>query len=150
MIDSFSYLRNKSKLPFKLVIIGDGILSEKLKNYSIKKEVSDHIIWIKQTNYVLEHMKNWDIFCLTSEYEGFGLVLLEAISSNLPIVAMKTSSIEDIIGPCGLVVEHGNIVEFSSAILNVFEDQARFVNKQYIKKFSIERNTDLHFKIYSN
>ena len=150
LIESFALLKKKSKLPLKLVIIGDGILSEKLKRYSIYKKVEKYIIWINKTNYVLEHMNNWDLFCLTSEYEGFGLVLLEAISSGLPIVAMQTSSIKNIIGPCGIVVEHGKIEDFASSILNVLKDPGKFINKEYIKNFSIEKNTNLHFQIYFN
>ena len=150
LIESFAYLKNRSQLPLKLVIIGDGVLSKTLKRYAIDKKISNHIIWISKTNYVLDHMNKWDLFCLTSEYEGFGLVLLEAISSGLPIVAMQTSSIKDIIGPCGIVVEHGNIKKFTNAILKVLNDPSMFIRKEYIRNFSIEKNIDSHFKIYFN
>jgi glycosyltransferase involved in cell wall biosynthesis len=39
-----------------------------------------------------------DVFCLTSKYEGFGLVLLEAMQSELPIIAANNSAISEVLG----------------------------------------------------
>jgi len=148
LIESFQYFKKEFNLKVKLVIIGSGHLSKSLKNYSLKKGIEDSIIWIDQTNYVLDHMRNWDLFCLTSEYEGFGLVLLEALSVGLPILAMKTSSIKEIIGPCGLVVDYGNTIEFAKAIKEILDKPKKFINKNYIKNFSLKKNMISHFKIY--
>jgi glycosyltransferase involved in cell wall biosynthesis len=43
-------------------------------------------------------LKNIDVFVLTSKYEGFGLVLLEAMKAKIPILASNTSAIPEVLG----------------------------------------------------
>lgn len=58
---------------------------------------------------VAKHMQNSDVFIFPSFFEGFGLVLLEAMAAGLPIVASKATAAPDLIDTqSGFVFEQGN------------------------------------------
>ena len=62
-----------------------------------KKNIYGKIRWISFSDNVREIMSFCDVFCLTSDYEGLGLVLLEAMSVRTPIVATNSSAIPEVI-----------------------------------------------------
>jgi len=56
-------------------------------------------------------MKAMDIFALTSEYEGFGLVLIEAMAAGRPVIASHVSAIPEIVddGVSGILCRYGDV-----------------------------------------
>lgn len=77
-------LLNDSK--YKLIIIGEGHLEEKLKNKAKELNLEDNIIFTGSVNNVEEYMQAMDIFLLPSLYEGLGIVNIEAQVSGLPTI----------------------------------------------------------------
>lgn len=149
LIDAFSKLKKKLKYKnLKLIIIGDGELKNSLYKLSIKKRIAESIIWINYSEKVIEHMKLWDCFCLTSEYEGLGLVLLEAIYSKVPIVAMDSSSIAHTVGACGEIVPFGNTDIFADKVFKALKNKEIYIHPEQLKKFNLEINTRLHNELY--
>jgi glycosyltransferase involved in cell wall biosynthesis len=67
-----------------------------------------------------------DLYVSASLYEGFGLPLLEAMACGTPVVALKTPSLEEVIGDAGYMVEENSPEEFAEAVYNILSD----VNKQ--------------------
>ena len=82
----------------KLLIVGGGSLKENLEEMAKKLEIKDNIIWFGRTDDVISVMKQMDIFVLASNYEGFGLVLLEAIQAGIPVIAANNSAIPEVLG----------------------------------------------------
>lgn len=89
---------------------------------SIKNDLSDEAI--------SEELVKADIFILPSLFlptgtEGFGIVLLEAMMYNVPIIASNTGGIPEVLdnGNCGILVEPGNIEDLTSAILRLCHDR---------------------------
>ena len=62
----------------------------------------------------------------------------------------KTSSIKEIIGPCGEIVKFGDIDSFSRKISRVIKNKKIYINKEYINKYSFKKNIIKHNDIYSN
>lgn len=89
-------LLNNPKL--KLSIVGEGKLEKKLKEFANYLGISDSIEWVGKTHSVDMEFKRMDIFVLPSIYEGFGLVLLEAMLHKVPIIASNTSAIPEVLG----------------------------------------------------
>ena len=81
-----------------LVIIGDGPQKAELSEFAKNLQVEDKIVWLGRRDRIRSHIRLFDVFALTSLYEGFGLVLLEAIQSNVPIVASNNSAIPEVLG----------------------------------------------------
>lgn len=90
----------------KLVIVGVGELEKELKNLSKELGLDDKVVWAGKRFDVPSVMKCFDVFALTSIYEGFGLVLLEAMASGVPVIASRVSAIPEVLaqGQSGMLV----------------------------------------------
>jgi glycosyltransferase involved in cell wall biosynthesis len=82
----------------KLLVVGAGSLRQHLELRALELEIGDYVIWVGRTAEVLEILQLLDVFVLTSLYEGFGLVLLEAMGAGLPVVASNISAIPEVLG----------------------------------------------------
>jgi glycosyltransferase involved in cell wall biosynthesis len=81
----------------KLVIVGSGPLNEELRRSADELGISGRIVWAGFRDDIVTVMSAFDIFALTSIYEGFGLVLLEAMASRLPVVATRAGAVAEVV-----------------------------------------------------
>lgn len=81
------YLVNKRIPNIKLLIIGKGILKEKLIKLMNDLNLKDKIVFLGFQTKPEMLIKKADIFVLSSLYEGFGNVIIEAMACGLPVVS---------------------------------------------------------------
>lgn len=125
----------KSYPDWRLEIVGDGEDAAKLKALAIELNISDHVIFFGHTNNVQERYLDASGFILSSRYEGFCLVMIEAMAHGLPCISFDCESgpnevIED--GLNGYLVEDQNSKELEDKI------------KQYIVLTEIEKQKMSH------
>jgi glycosyltransferase involved in cell wall biosynthesis len=103
------------------LIVGDGELRSKLMFYCEKLELQDFVKFLGRKNNVIHYFELFDVFVLTSKFEGFGLVLLEAMATKLPIIATDTSAIPEVIGNGGpgILVNIGDYNEIANNIIRL-------------------------------
>jgi len=65
-----------------------------------------------------------------SLYEGFGLPVLEAMMAGCPVITSKTSSLPEVVGNAGLLVDPGNAGEIATTILRLLQDDALRISLQ--------------------
>jgi len=82
----------------KLLLVGDGPLKHELVDLAKKLNIDHQIIWVNQSYEIMTLFSLMHVFVLASNYEGFGLVLLESMQNNVPIIASNNSSIPEILG----------------------------------------------------
>ncbi|MBI4727355.1 glycosyltransferase family 4 protein [candidate division TA06 bacterium] len=74
-----------------------------------------------------EHMPHYyaaaDVFVFPSLYEGFGLPVLEAMACGCPVIASNNSSIPEVVGEAGIMIDPLNEVLWKEMILSVLSDQ---------------------------
>jgi glycosyltransferase involved in cell wall biosynthesis len=92
-----SMLKNEN-LSFRLTVLGEGHLEGELKNLAASLEISDSILWLGKVDNVSDFLMKSDLFILSSIYEGFGMVILEAIDAGVPIICSNISTFEEILG----------------------------------------------------
>ena len=90
-------LAHASGTDIRLIQLGSGSLTKALKAQSKKLGIENKIFWGGTREDINTYIKYADVFTLTSAYEGFGLVILEAMYNSLPIVASKFGDIEDVL-----------------------------------------------------
>lgn len=81
-----------------LTIVGDGELKFELQAMSKQLKIEDRITWVGRVDEVDSFFQSHDVFVLPSKYEGFGLVLLECMVNDRPIIAANNSAIPEVIG----------------------------------------------------
>ena len=81
-----------------LYVVGEGYLQKDLIELSKSLGVDGKVHWLGKTEYIKEFLSKIDLFILPSKYEGFGLVLLEAMVAKKPIVAANNSAIPEVLG----------------------------------------------------
>lgn len=109
---------------FKLILIGRGPLSNKVKNYIKELNLSDVVTIIPSASrsQVADLMREASIFLLTSDYETFGVVLIESLACGTPVVAPNVGGIPDIVvnGQNGFLCEP-NEDSFLKGLLSVVD-----------------------------
>ena len=88
----------KSVPSTELYVVGEGYLQKELIELSKSLGVNGKVHWLGKTEYINEFLSKIDLFVLSSKYEGFGLVLLEAMAVKKPIIAADNSAIPEILG----------------------------------------------------
>lgn len=84
LLEAFARLRTAHKL----VIVGDGELRESLEAKAEALGVSERVLFVGKRSNPYPWMAGADLFVLTSEYEGLGIVLTEALACGTPIVSV--------------------------------------------------------------
>lgn len=88
---------DRAGVDFRIVIAGEGKLQAKLREYARQQGVSDRIMFAGFQRDMRAFMVSLDLFVLTSRWEGFGYVIVEAMMSEKPVVAFDLSSNPEII-----------------------------------------------------
>ena len=110
---------------WQLDIYGEGILKESLLK-KIKNEEVANITLRGATNNISKEYSSSSISVVTSKYEGFSLVILEAMKHGLPVVAFDCpygprNIIED--GKNGYLVENENISSFEEKLCSLIDNE---------------------------
>jgi glycosyltransferase involved in cell wall biosynthesis len=121
MLESFrKYLQIEPSAT--LAILGEGSLEVTLKDLTESLNLGDSVKFLGRSSRIYDFLHGLDAFILTSKYEGFGLVLLEAMDVGIPIVASRNSAIPEVLGSeFPSLCETGNSTDFSNK-LNLLND----------------------------
>ena len=82
----------------KFFIVCGGRSYQELIKMCEDLKIKNNVIWLGRTEYIREFFEKIDLFIFASKAEGFGLVLLEAMLANKPILAANNSAIPEVLG----------------------------------------------------
>lgn len=104
-----------------LLVVGDGSQKQQLQRYIEKKGLQQSVILYGWTDEVLPIIKSSDIFLSTSEYEGYGMALIEAGILGTPVVTTDVGVAGDILtdGYNASVCPVGDVACISRAIVEL-------------------------------
>lgn len=146
------YCENNGK--WELDIYGDGELKEFLNELIIKNHLEGKVKLFPSTSDLKNIYLNHDIFLMSSRYEGFGLVTLEALECGLPVIAFDISANREIIqnGVTGRLVGAYDVKKFGEAMIEFSESKKQIIDMQRnidesINKFSEDNILELWVNI---
>lgn len=91
-----------------LAIIGTGRLERALKQQAVACGISDKVFFIGRVPEASRYFSAFDLFVLTSNHEPFGMVLLEAMVADLPIISTSVGGAPEILGGSGVLFDVGD------------------------------------------
>jgi glycosyltransferase involved in cell wall biosynthesis len=146
-------LAAKNGIDFRLIVLGSGELEMELKELAVRLQLSDKIDWLGKRSDVQKLMQASDALLMASKYEGFGLVLLEAMQIALPVIAPNISTFPEVLGSdySGLF-DSSSIEAMEQAIAKLYN--ARFYgqlsrrNLERLDKFKPEKMVNEVIKCY--
>jgi N-acetyl-alpha-D-glucosaminyl L-malate synthase BshA len=121
------FSRVQAELPSVLLMVGDGPERSQAEwsahNYGIASKV--HFLG-KQEN-IGELLGISDLFLLPSENESFGLVALEAMACEVPVVASRVGGLPEVVteGAEGFLAEPRDVSRMASCALDILKDDSR-------------------------
>lgn len=144
----------KSLIHFTISIVGDGPLLKQLSKKSRVLQVEDSVYFLGRSKGIMDFLESLDIFILSSRYEGFGLVLLEAMDAQTPIIASDISAIPEVLGANhpGLF-EEGSIDSLLNKVIAISNSvilQNEIIQYQInrLRLFTIDKYLSDHIRLY--
>ena len=128
LIEAASILRTAAPVPrFKIVIVGDGDERMMLESLIKSNHVQDTVILRGRVDRAALYFSGLDVFVLPSVKEGLPYVILEAMSSGIPIIATDVGGIPDLVldGTNGILVNPRNPLAIAEALQILINDPER-------------------------
>lgn len=128
LIQAWELVQHTGKFTdWKLDIFGQGEWREMLQQMIDKAELQNTVCLNRPTKQIGEEYVKSDMLVMSSNYEGFPMVMIEAMACGLPVVSFDYKcGPKDIIqtGINGLLVPNGDIQALADAMMKVMEDEA--------------------------
>lgn len=114
----------KKKFDTQFLIVGDGELKKELEDYAFILGINRNLIFVGECNAISEIVKTLDVFLLSSIYEGFGIVVLEAFACGVPVVATNVGGVGEVItdGIDGFLVPSKDIRKMAEKVIFLLEN----------------------------
>jgi glycosyltransferase involved in cell wall biosynthesis len=112
-----------------LLIVGDGVLRNNLEQLTFSLGLQDRVVFTGMRRDLDEIYRSIDIFVLSSVFESFGNVALEAASYGKPVIATRVGGLPEAVldGQTGILVPPANIVELASAMIEMLGNREKAV-----------------------
>jgi glycosyltransferase involved in cell wall biosynthesis len=151
LIKAFSQYLEKYKIKTKLYILGDGILRNKYELLIDSLSLNDCVVLPGFVRNPISYFKSSDLFVLSSNHEGLGNVIIEALGCGLPVVSTDCESGPSEIladGKFGSLVPINDIEKLSEAIFNgIVSEQDSHKLKLRAKDFSVQKIGEEYIKV---
>lgn len=152
MIKAFKEVYEENK-NVKMLFVGSGNLEDNIKKFAEDNNILDKVIITGWVDEVEKFIPAFDIAVLPSKWEGFGLVLIEYMACNKPIVASNVGGISNIINDNinGLLVNKSDCKELAKKIVFLINNRQvvkKIIknNNEYRKQYDIKILADKHIK----
>jgi glycosyltransferase involved in cell wall biosynthesis len=121
-----------------LLIMGSGPLEQALKNLAVELGVTDKVVFAGQVPNGRRYFRAFDVFALTSDHEPFGMVLLEAMVADLPIICSDSGGGAEVVQDVGILFPLGNVEKLASGLSTMAHTKVS--DTEYLKN-----HLDQHF-----
>lgn len=127
LINAYKLIKEKG-IKHKLIIAGKkGWLFKNIFQLTKKLGLEKDVIF---TGYITEEEKKYlflhsDFLVYPSFYEGFGIPVIEAMSYGCPVITSNTSSLPEVVGKAGILVDPKNTEELAKAMLTLLGDKIK-------------------------
>ena len=108
LISIMARLKKETDCDFKLLLLGDGYLTEELKKQADELDVREKIEFLGYKANPYKYVKNADLFVCSSLHEGFSTAVTESLIVGTPVITTMCSGMEELLGnnEYGIIVDN--------------------------------------------
>lgn len=138
VIDTFYYIQKQMNA--KLMLVGDGPELQTAFQMVQELGIANHVLFLGRQKNISDLLSMADLKLLMSEQESFGLVLLEAMSCEVPTIATNVGGIPEVIkhGETGYIVELGDTKQAAAYSVQLLEDEEKLATFSREAKAHVE------------
>ncbi len=115
LIEAFHIFAENNK-EWTLDIVGEGPEEPMYRQLIHKYKLEDRITIHPFTNHIQQYYSDAQVYVLSSRWEGFGLVLVEAMAHGLPVISSDLPTSQEIMGDFGMYFTNGDINELAEQL----------------------------------
>jgi len=121
------FARVRAELPAVLLMVGDGPERSNAEWVARSRSVADRVFFVGKQDNIEELIASADLLVLPSENESFGLVALEAMACEVPVLVSKVGGLSEVVtdGVEGYLVEPRNVERMAECALAILGDETR-------------------------
>lgn len=127
LVEAFTEVA-RERPDWTLRIYGDGSKRKQLRRMIVERELHNNVFLMGATRQFGEALSKASIYALSSRYEGFGMVLLEAMSKGVPVVSFDCPrGPSEIVhhGEDGLLIADGDVQALARGLIELADDGER-------------------------
>lgn len=148
LLNSLLIVKKEKKIDFKLFIVGEGEERKNILSLIQQFSLEDNIELLGRRDDIPILMSEADIFVLSSAYEGFGLVVAEAMACETFVVATDCGGVKEVMGDTGLLVAPKDSMALAQALITAMEMPYLAIKKNNQKGLlHVKNNFDLQIII---
>lgn len=138
-----------------LLIVGGGSQEMTLKNIASELNLTQHISWLGIRRNVEFVLNAADLFVLSSAYEGFGLVVAEAMSCEIAVIATDCGGVREVVGQNDLLVRPGDSEHLAEKIIRMIDKSpmeraflGKTLRQRVVEHYSLDAMFNNYAKLY--
>ncbi|MEO2019125.1 MAG: glycosyltransferase family 4 protein [Fuerstiella sp.] len=145
-------------VPIRIVVTGSGPEERNLRRLSTSLKLDDHVTFVNDGTSMDAYLSAIDIFCLPSLQQGFGIIMLEAMSLGRPAIASGVGGVLSILedNKTGLIVPPSDSRALADRMLELLNDPDRarkiaIAGQNLVEdRFTVDRMVDETITLYND
>jgi len=143
-----------------LEIVGDGVLREDLQDQAKKLNIADKVRFMGRISYqeIVQKLRQWDLFVISSLWEGFGIAIIEAMAMEKAVIATNVEGIVEIVddGITGYLVPPKSPTALAQGIIELLSNEIKRIEmgkaarEKVLKHFSMEQCVEKTKNVYDS
>ena len=150
-----NFLQNPQRKKCIFKIVGDGELRPQIEELIEHLGLKDNVTLLGRRDDIPQLMQEADFFILPSAYEGFGLVVAEAMACGTFVIATNSGGVAEVMGDTGILVQPQDSEALTEAIEKAVNKPPSEIKVNNLKArqrveelFSLERSVQNWLKLY--
>ena len=113
------------EVPSRLIMIGDGPDRSRAEAYCRDRRLRDRVFFLGNVPNLEEIVGASDLFLLPSEAESFGMAALEALASEVPVIATRAGGLPEVVveGETGYLLPVGDVAGMAARAIEILSDE---------------------------
>ena len=141
LLKAFKKISLETELCAKLLIVGSGPQEHELKELSKHLKIDEHVIFSGLIINPYPYLDKADVFILSSDFEAFGIVILEAMSLGKTIVSTESEGPREIINhsSLGYLCKINDPNDLADKTIKAFSPQIKMMSLQDLRTLQLKK-----------